>query len=104
MGEYSERETCEYFGHLAVLNVEERNDLDEHLRGLPEFKEWDDSGTLLRLKEKVLEASARYGAAAPAIDEAYREILTLYGRYRELHDIMRRKAKDWCRAMVDEPA
>lgn len=31
MGEFGERETCEFFGHLAALNVDERNDLDEYL-------------------------------------------------------------------------
>jgi len=104
MGEFSDRETCDFFGHLAVLSIEERNDLDEYLRGLIEFKEWDDTGTLLRLREKVLEASARSGASAEAIDEAYGQILLRYGRYRELHELLRRKAKAWCRAMADEPA
>ena len=102
MAEFGERETCDFFGHLALLNVDERNDLDEYLRGLPEFKEWDDAGGLLRLKERVLEASARSGAPPRAIDEAYDDFLLLYARHRELQDTLRRKAKAWCRAMVDE--
>lgn len=104
MGEYCDREADTYFSYVAALNIEERNDLDEYLRGLPEFREWDDAGTLLRLKEKVLEASAGSGASADAIEGAYRDILTLYGTYRELHDLLRRRVKAWCRAMVDEPA
>lgn len=104
MGDYSERETDTYFSYVAALNIEERNDLDEYLRGLPEFKQWDDAGTLLRLKEKVLEASARSGASGQAIDEACRDILLLHNRYRELHDALRQRVKNWCRSMAEEPA
>lgn len=104
MGEYSDREPDTYFSYVAALNIEERNELDEYLRGLPEFKDWDDAGTLLRLKEKVLEASARSGAAAESIESAYSDIMVLYGRYRDLHDALRRKVKAWWRAMVAEAA
>lgn len=100
MSEFSEREQCDFFGHLAVLSIDERNDLNEYLGSLAEFKEWDDAGTLLRLKEKVLEASVRSGASATAINEAYADILELYGTHRELQDTLRRKAEAWCRAMV----
>lgn len=104
MSEFSERETCDFFGHRAVLSIEERNDLDEYLWTLPEFKEWDEAGLMLRMKEKVLTASARCGATAESIDEACRQIAELYGRHRELQDTLRRKIKAWCRAMVDEAA
>jgi hypothetical protein len=104
MGEYSEPEADTFFSYIAALSIEERNELDEYLRALPEFNDWDDAGTLLRLKEKVLEASAHSGTSRDAIDEGYRDILQLYGRYRELHNVLRRRVKAWCRAMVDEPA
>ena len=104
VSEFGDREPYTFFGHVAILNNEERNDLDEYLTGLPEYKEWDDAGTLLRLKGRVLEASARSGAPPRAIDEAFGDFLLLYGRNRELLDTLRRKAKAWCRAMADEPA
>jgi hypothetical protein len=104
MGEYSDREPDTYFSYIAELSIEERNELDEYLRGLPEFKDWDDAGTLLRLKEKVLEASARSGASAESIEMAYSDFLVLHGRYRDLHDALRRRVKAWCRAMVEEAA
>jgi len=104
LGEFSEREPCDCFGHAARLTIEEKNDLDEYFRSLPEYKEWDDAGLMLRLKEQVLTASVRTGATSAAIDEAYRQIVQLYGRHRDLQDTIRRKIKAWCRAMVDEAA
>lgn len=104
MSEFSERETCDFFGHRAVLSIEERNDLDEYLWSLSEFKEWDEAGLMLRLKEKVLKASARCGAPAESIDEVYKQIVDLYGRHRELQHTIRRKIKAWCRATVEEAA
>ena len=104
MSEFGDREPYDFYGHVATLSIDERNELDEYLRGLPEYAQWDDQGTLLRLKERVLEASARSGATAASLDEAYGQFLLLYGRHRELQNALRRKAKAWCRAMVDEPA
>lgn len=104
MGDFSEREPCDSFGHVARLSIEEKNDLDEYFRSLPEYKEWDNAGLMLRLKEQVLTASVRSGATPEAIDEAYRQIVQLYCRHRDLQDTIRRKIRAWCRAMVDEPA
>lgn len=104
MAEYSERETHSFFGHAANLSIEERNDLDEYLTGLPEFKEWDEAGFVLGVKQKLLKAAISSGATDKWVDEACEKLRVNYRRYKELEQILRCKVKTWCRAMVDEPA
>lgn len=104
MAEFGERETCDFFGHLALLSIDERNDLDAYLRGLPEFMEWDEAGFLLGVKQKLLKASASSGATATSIDDACNMLRTDFRSYKELEKVLRAKTKAWCRAMVDEVA
>ena len=104
MNEYGDREAHAFFGHTATLSIDERNDLDEYLTGLPEFQEWDEAGFLLGVRQKLLKASFSTGATAKAIDEACEQLRPAFRRYKELGGILRRKVKAWCRAMVDEPA
>lgn len=101
MNDFSEREPYTFFGHTAVLSIEERNDLDEYLNGLPEFREWDETGFLLGLRQKLLRDSVRSGRAAGPLDETCERVRLEFRRYKELAEILRRKVKTWCRAMVD---
>lgn len=104
MAEFSERETHSFFGHTASLSIEERNDLDEYLIGLPEFKEWDEAGFVLGAKQKLLKAAISSGATDKWVDEACEKLRLNFRRYKELEQILRRKVKTWCHAMVEEPA
>lgn len=104
MSDYSERETHDFFGYLATLNIDERNELDEYLRSLPEFREWDELGFMLGVKQELFKASAASGATAASIGEASDRIRLDFRKYKEVSEILRRKVKAWCRAMVDEPA
>lgn len=101
MSDFSEREPHTFFGYLAVLNIDERNELDEYLRGLPEFKDWDETGFLLGLKQKLLKASAASVATAGALDDACQQLRADYRKYKDLEDNLRGKVKAWCRAMVE---
>jgi hypothetical protein len=104
MPEYSERETHSFFGHAANLTIDERNDLDEYLVTQPEFKEWDEAGFVLGLKQKLLKAAISSGATDKWVDEACEKLRLNFRRYKELEQILRRKVKTWCRAVVDEVA
>lgn len=104
MSEFSERERHSFFGHVAILSIDEQNDLDEYLYSLPEFKDWDEAGFILGVKQKLLKASASSGATAKSIDGTCNELRTDFRRYKELEQILRRKVKAWCRAMVEEAA
>ena len=104
MSEFSERETHVFFGHAANLSIDERNDLDEYLTSLPEFKEWDDAGFVLGVKQKLLKAAISSGASDKWVDETCEKLRLTYRRYKELEHTLRCKVKTWCRAMVDEMA
>lgn len=104
VSEFCDRETHVFFGHAANLSIEERNDLDEYLIGTPEFKEWDEAGFVLRVKQKLLKAAISSGATDKWVDEACEKLRLNFHRYKELEQLLRRKTKAWCRAMVEEPA
>jgi hypothetical protein len=104
MGEFSERETHSFFGHVANLSIEERNDLDEYLIGQPEFKEWDEAGFVLAVKQKLLKAAISSGATDKWVDEACEKLRLNFRSYKDLEQTLRRKVKTWCRAMVEDPA
>jgi hypothetical protein len=104
MPEYSDREQCSYFEHLAVLNLDERNDLDEYLNGLPEFKEWYEVGFLLELERELLKASAKVAGSSECRHELCKSLLPLFRQHKELGLILRKKVRNWCKAMVNEAA
>jgi hypothetical protein len=104
VSEFSDREPHSFFGHVATLSIEERNDLDEYLNGLPEFRQWDEAGFVLGVKQKLLKAAISSGATDKWFDEACESLRLNFRTYKELEQILRRKVKTWCRAMVDEPA
>jgi hypothetical protein len=104
MASFSDREQSSFFGYLAMLNVEERNELDEYLNSLPEFKEWDELGFLLGLERNMLKASARSACSADFREESCKSLLPKFRRYKDLGEILRRRVKNWCKAMVEEAA
>jgi hypothetical protein len=104
VNEFSDREPHDFFGYTATLNIDERNDLDDYLKGLAEFREWDEAGFVLGLKQKLLKASAAKGATAGSINEACDQARLDFRKYKELGESLRRKVKGWCRAMADDPA
>jgi hypothetical protein len=104
MNEYSDREPHTFFGHTAILSIEERNELDEYVTGLPEFQKWDEAGFLLGLKQKLLKASFCTGGTAKAIDEACEQLRPDFKKYKELGEQLRRKVKTWCRAVLEDAA
>lgn len=104
MSEYSERETHSCFGHAANLTIDERNELDEYLTALPEFKEWDEAGFVLGAKQKLLKAAISSGATDKWVDEACEKLRLNFRGYKKLEQTLRQKVKTWCRAVVDEPA
>lgn len=99
MSEYSERETHSFFGHAANLSIDERNDLDEYLIGLPEFKEWDEAGFALGVRQDLIKAAFGRGVAEKSLDEACDGLRIHFRRYKDLEQILRRKVKTWCRAI-----
>jgi len=101
VSDFSEREPHTFFGYVTALNIDERNELDEYLRGLPEFNEWDEAGFLLGLTQKLLKASTRSGATADAVEGACEQLRADFRKYKDLEDNLRRKVKAWCRAMVE---
>lgn len=99
---FSDRERHSFFGHVAVLSIEEENELHEYLNALSEFKEWDETGFRLGLRQKLLKASARSGATADSIKQSCDEILVDFHKYKELGENLRCRVKNWCRAMAEE--
>jgi hypothetical protein len=102
MPDYSDREQCSLFGYIAILNVDERNELDAYLSGLTEFKEWDELGFLMGLQRAALKGFAKSMGSPEVMEEFVKPLLPRFRRYKELEGILKEKVKNWCKAMVDE--
>lgn len=76
----------------------------DFLRSLLEFKQWDETGFMMGVKQKMLKASARAAGRAESLAESREELRQDFRKYKELEDTLRQKVKNWCRAMAEELA